>query len=129
VGIAGPSKGYAQYHPVSGLAMRSTTTTTPITSQPLYCSSERLEDCSTGTPPVATDTYAWLSENPMWQDCTNGCTLNIPAISGRVLYYVIDRNAAGRVTSSSLQCLAVQEKACLAGVHLLHTDWQKVCNR
>jgi hypothetical protein len=76
-------------------------------SQPLYCSSERREDCSTGTPPVSTDPYAWLSENPTWQDCTSGCTVNIPAISGRVLYYVIDRKISGTTTSGNLQSVVI----------------------
>jgi len=61
-----------------------------------------------GTPPVATDPYAWPNENPTWQDCTKGCTVNIPAISSRVLYYVIDRKVGATVTSSKLQSLAVQ---------------------
>jgi hypothetical protein len=42
-------------------------------------------------------------------DCTNGCSVRIPAISGRVLYYQVDRlDAAGAVvTSEPMQAVAV----------------------
>jgi hypothetical protein len=36
------------------------------------------------------------------QPCTSNCTLVIPAVSGRMLYYVIDRlNSAGTVLSTT----------------------------
>jgi hypothetical protein len=46
----------------------------------------RQEACVTGGKP-----YSFLSENPAWQACVAGCTIPVPAIPGRVLYYVVDR--------------------------------------
>jgi len=46
----------------------------------------RQDACATGGTP-----YAFLSENPNWQSCAGGCTVQVPAIPGRVLYYAIDR--------------------------------------
>ena len=46
--------------------------------------------------------YAFASENPAGMSCTNGCTIYIPAISQRVLYYsVIYRDAQNNVLSQS----------------------------
>ena len=71
----------------------------------LYCSS-RQESCSTGA--ANNDPFAWLSEAINWQSCDNGCSVNIPAIGGRVLYYVIDRkDSSGNVSSSATQVIAV----------------------
>jgi hypothetical protein len=71
----------------------------------LYCTS-RQEACSTGA--MNGDAFAWLSEPVNWQSCGNGCTVTIPATSGRVLYYVIDRkSASGAIASSEMQAVAV----------------------
>jgi hypothetical protein len=61
-----------------------------------YCTT-RQETCTTsGTP------FAWLSEPQQLQQCHAGCTIHIPAIAGRVVYYRLDwMDAAGRVLSSS----------------------------
>jgi hypothetical protein len=49
-----------------------------------YCTS-RQEACTTsGTP------FAWLSEPQQPVACSSGCTVQIPAIAGRVVYYRID---------------------------------------
>ncbi len=71
----------------------------------LYCTT-RQEGCSTGARNG--DAFAWLSEPVTWQSCATGCTVTVPAISGRVLYYVIDRkDAAGTTVSSGVKALAV----------------------
>lgn len=76
----------------------------------LYCSGERSEECST----VAGDSkepFSWLSENlPMWQSCAanSTCKITIPALSSRVLFYVIDRSSNGQVSTSSVQTVAVR---------------------
>lgn len=71
----------------------------------LYCTS-RQEACSTGA--TNGDAFAWLSEPVQWQSCSAGCTVTIPAVSGRVLYYVVDRkDASGMIVSSGMQAIAV----------------------
>jgi hypothetical protein len=50
-----------------------------------YCTS-RQEACITGATP-----YAWLGEAAKSQDCREGCIIDVPALPGRVLYYVVDR--------------------------------------
>lgn len=79
--------------------------------QPLYCSAERNEDCTTIIPASSPqDPFGYPSEvaGQPWQDCSNGCTVTIPAVSGRVLYYAIDRKVNGVVTTSSVQTVAVK---------------------
>ncbi len=60
-----------------------------------YCTSRREACAASGSP------FQWLSEAPAPVDCAAGCTVTVPGISGRVVYYVIDRlNAAGSVLDS-----------------------------
>jgi len=67
-----------------------------------YCT-PRQDACITGGSP-----YSFQSENPGWQPCTGGCTIAIPAIPGRVLYYVVEqRDKAGNVTSGDTQIIVV----------------------
>ena len=54
----------------------------------LYCTS-RQDACSTGA--ANNDPFAWVSEAVNWTTCDNGCSVTIPAIGNRVLYYVVDR--------------------------------------
>jgi hypothetical protein len=75
--------------------------------QPLFCSSNRREDCSTAT--ANSDPYAFASESQNWTSCSSGCIINVPAVSGRVLYYVIDRKLpSGSIVSSPLELAAIQ---------------------
>jgi hypothetical protein len=70
--------------------------------QPLFCSPNRMEDCTTA--PANGDPYAFASEPQSWASCTNTCTVNIPASSGRTLYYVVDRKFSnGSVVTGPLQ--------------------------
>jgi hypothetical protein len=72
----------------------------PATS--FFCTS-RQEACSTDIPVASpADLFSWISQVSTHQPCTSNCTLVIPAVSGRMLYYVIDRlNSAGTVVSTS----------------------------
>jgi hypothetical protein len=63
-----------------------------------YCTARQDACTAIGTP------FSFDSENPQWQDCTNGCSLQVPEIAGRVLYYEIDRqDANGNTTPGPLQ--------------------------
>jgi hypothetical protein len=66
----------------------------------------RQEACSTGA--ANNDPFAWESEPVNWTACDNGCTVTIPAIGNRVLYYVIDRkDMLGNISSGVMQAVAV----------------------
>ncbi len=49
-----------------------------------FCTSRR-ESCSTGGAP-----FRWVTETQQLTACEQGCTISIPGISGRVVYYVAD---------------------------------------
>ncbi len=61
----------------------------------LYCTT-RQESCST-----TTDTsmpFAYESDRPIWQNCAAGCTIKVPTLPGRIVYYAVDRyNAVDRM--------------------------------
>jgi hypothetical protein len=70
------------------------------------------EDCSTEIPSGASsDPYSFANESVTRQSCANGavCTVTIPSLPNRVLYYVIDRlGASGSVVASgAMQAVAV----------------------
>jgi Concanavalin A-like lectin/glucanases superfamily len=70
--------------------------------QPLFCSPNRLEDCTTA--PANGDPYAFASETQSWTSCSSACVVNIPAVSGRTMYYVIDRKMTnGTVVTGPVQ--------------------------
>ena len=71
----------------------------------LYCST-RQEQCSTGA--TNGDAFAWISEPVSWQPCTNQCSVTVPAVAGRVLYYTVDRkDSSGTINSGTMQVVAV----------------------
>lgn len=62
-----------------------------------YCTSRRDSCVASGSP------YSWQSEAPSPVACSSGCTAKIPAIPGRVLYYVVERlDGAGSVVASDV---------------------------
>jgi hypothetical protein len=69
------------------------------TPSQFYCAYNRKEECRTRPDPTLTDPYYFASESKQsLQDCTNGCTILIPGISGRLLYYALDfLDASGHV--------------------------------
>jgi hypothetical protein len=70
--------------------------------QPLFCSPNRLEDCTTA--PANGDPYAFASEPQTWTPCSSACVVNVPAVSGRTMYYVLDRQMSnGSVVTGPLQ--------------------------
>ncbi len=75
----------------------------------LHCTPYQAE-CSTERPKkTPTDPYSFTNEIATRQSCSATCAITIPAISNRMLYFVIDRlDVNGKViTSSSLQVVAV----------------------
>ena len=77
----------------------------------LHCTPYQV-DCSTEIPVRASkDPFSFTNETVHHRNCPNGarCSITIPAISNRILYYVVDRlNLAGEVVSSDpMQVVAV----------------------
>ncbi len=66
-----------------------------------FCTS-RHEACSTEIPArEPKDPYSFVGEAATHANCQAGCTIALPAVPGRVLYYVIDRlDAAGKLAGS-----------------------------
>jgi len=68
-----------------------------------FCTA-RKETCFTGGSP-----YSFQSESPNWQSCANGCTVLVPAIPGRVLFYAIDRqDGNGNIIPGNPQVLVAR---------------------
>jgi hypothetical protein len=60
-----------------------------------YCT-QRPESCSTDIPSgTPSDPFSYLSETVTRKTCSSGCSINIPAVPGRVVYYVVDRVDSG----------------------------------
>ena len=68
-----------------------------------YCAYNRKEPCYTNPSRTAAVPYFFKSDaGQVLQNCAAGCTINIPAISGRVVYYVIERlDSLGNVVVAS----------------------------
>jgi hypothetical protein len=68
-----------------------------------YCAYNRKEACITNPNPTATNPYYFASDAGQSQvACVSGCTITIPAIPGRVVYYVVDRiDGFGNVIQTS----------------------------
>ncbi|HEY1213943.1 MAG TPA: hypothetical protein VGE93_09970, partial [Bryobacteraceae bacterium] len=69
---------------------------------PLFCSAERAEHCSVPVGGGGREPYLWESEQQSWLPCANGCAVNVPALSGRVLYYRIQRRVGAAISSEPL---------------------------
>ena len=71
----------------------------------LWCTT-RQEQCSTaGAAP-----FTWVSEPQTWTTCSDSqpCEIRIPAVRGRVLFWVVDTDdGSGNITTSGLNLTAV----------------------
>ena len=70
----------------------------------LFCTT-RQESCATDGS--AAQPFVWLSETQHYTACDSGCTVNIPAVPGRVVYYIVDRLNGSTTMSGPLQTAAV----------------------
>jgi hypothetical protein len=68
-----------------------------------YCTA-RQEDCSTTTNASASSPFAFESESPVWASCSAGCSVVVPALPGRIVYYVVDRknSSTGALETSQM---------------------------
>ncbi len=69
-----------------------------------YCT-QRADACMTSS---AVSPFAFVSEGAAWASCSSGCTITVPSIPGRVLYYVVDRrnSSSGQVSTSEMRISA-----------------------
>jgi hypothetical protein len=72
-----------------------------------YCTS-RAETCYTSTSATVANPFAYASETQGYTACSGGCTVQIPAIPGRILYYQVQRQNGASATASALGAVAVQ---------------------
>jgi len=57
-----------------------------------YCAYNRQEACIANPSGTLTNPYYFASDSGQsYTSCANGCVLTLPAIPGRVVYYVVDR--------------------------------------
>jgi len=66
----------------------------------LYCTS-RAETCYTSDAATATNPFAWASEAQHYTPCTGLCSIPIPAIPGRILYYQVQVQRQNGVSSAT----------------------------
>jgi len=71
-----------------------------------YCTS-RAEACYTSSSATLTSPFVFASEAQSYTSCSSRCEVVIPAIPGRVLYYVVQRQNGSTNTSSGLGVVAV----------------------
>jgi hypothetical protein len=75
-----------------------------------YCAYNRKEACMTNPSPTSANPYYFASDSGQtFASCSNGCTMLLPAIPGRVVYYVIDRvdGSGNLIDTGQLQIAAV----------------------
>jgi hypothetical protein len=71
-----------------------------------FCAYNRTEACITNPNPTAANPYYFASDSGQTTaSCSAGCTVVLPAIAGRVVYYVIDRldGSGNLINTSNLQ--------------------------
>jgi hypothetical protein len=59
----------------------------------LYCTSRR-EPCFTSAGATPSDPFVWAGETQSYTACGSGCTIKVPALAGRMLYYRVHRKNA-----------------------------------
>ena len=72
----------------------------------LYCVS-RQETCWTSSTATASNPFLFAGETQSKTSCSSGCTVNIPAIPGRILFYQIERSNGSNVSVSPLRAIPV----------------------
>ncbi len=74
-------------------------------NEKLFCSS-RQEACTTAAAPQ--EPYTWASEAQKWTPCAEGCTIEVPAVAQRVVFYVIDhKDGSGKIVTGAKQITTV----------------------
>jgi hypothetical protein len=73
-----------------------------------YCTS-RAEACYTSASATTANPFVFASETQAYTNCFASCEVTIPAIPGRILYYVVERQNGSNNTVSALGVVTVRE--------------------
>jgi hypothetical protein len=71
-----------------------------------YCTS-RAEACYASSSATAVNPFLFASEAPSYTSCSNGCEVTLPAIPGRLVYYVVQRQNGSATGTTALGIAAV----------------------
>jgi hypothetical protein len=71
-----------------------------------YCTT-RLEACYTTSAPTTTAPFLFASDTQAYTTCSSGCTIPVPAIPGRKLYYQVHRKNGSNEIVGPLQSVEV----------------------
>lgn len=74
-----------------------------------YCTA-RQESCTALGSINQSDPFAWISEANSSIACSTGCVVELPAISGRVMYYRVERlnSTGGVIATGPVEALPIQ---------------------
>ena len=72
----------------------------------LYCTT-RAETCYTSTAATTVNPFVFAGESQALTSCSPACEVAIPAIPGRVLYYLVERQNGSNTTTSALGLVVV----------------------
>jgi hypothetical protein len=72
-----------------------------------YCTS-RAEACYTSASAAPGNPFVYAGETQAYISCSTRCSVPIPAIPGRVLFYQVQRQNGSNTTTSALGAVAVQ---------------------
>lgn len=67
----------------------------------------RAEHAYTNSNQSASSPFLWAFEGQAYTSCGSGCTINLPAISGRLLYYSLHRKNGATEAAGPVQVIAV----------------------
>jgi hypothetical protein len=73
----------------------------------LYCTT-RHETCWTSAAATAANPYVFASEAQHKVACDSGCTVSVPAIPGRILFYQVEHTNGSRTVTDPLQAIALR---------------------
>lgn len=71
-----------------------------------YCTT-RQETCWTSASPTTTNPFVYAGETQVPYTCSSTCSVSVPAIAGRILFYKIERTSGGVVSTEPLRAMAV----------------------
>jgi hypothetical protein len=71
-----------------------------------YCTS-RAEACFTSSSATPANPFSYANDSSSYVSCGSSCSITIPAIPGRTLYYQVQRRNWWKTTTGPLAAVAV----------------------
>ncbi|MBZ5603460.1 MAG: hypothetical protein LAO79_14260 [Acidobacteriia bacterium] len=72
-----------------------------------YCTS-RAEACYTSAAATVQAPFVYASETQSPSSCTRSCSVSIPALPGRIVYYQLERKTGSQTVTTGMGAIAVQ---------------------